>query len=729
MSASDPIVFTAASAACSLGFGRKAILDAMLRGEVEINNAPSLEQCPKDQPRAAQVHDAGMNLPDDPSRTEHLVNRVLVAAVQEAGLATGGGERIETIFGTTLGGMRHVGEALRHDDFEAYRNSTTAGLNKKAMEGTGLSVGGITTSAACASGLATLAFGATALLMNEADMVVAVGYDPISEFAYAGFKSLRLVSDGPLRPFTADREGMRVGEGAAAFVLERLSSAQRRGVEPLGVLAGWGLASDAHHLTQPDPGGAGAAGAIREALRDGTGGSSSPDVVFCHATSTPANDAAEHSALSLALGGDLPDIPVTALKSRIGHTLGGAGAVECAIALEAMKRGQVPSVANAQVDRDSFPSLDLITGEPRAGDFNRALVVSLGFGGADAAVRLERDATPSERLVSPVVRVEDDELVAITGVGLLAPEDQTGATDPNIGVDQDAFAGLDEPRSVRRIARLARLVRAAGTIAAGNAGLDEDLLAGTAGFVASRFGAVEYTLDCYEEIVRDGLDAGNPLYFAESVPNIGSAQLSLGLGLKEGTVSIIGTRIAGLEAMHLARRHILTGQSDRAMVVAAEENDPRLHRILDGVGLLGEEQHEALIAEGSVALVLERASEAARRGARVLGWIRRTCVIWPESSDRKAGPRALRACATALAVGDEEIDLVPTPAPIREFEQRFIGRKVRMTDSRLERHSVGSLRELVRSLVQDEETGDQSVVMCDESGGSAGIRIHRGVPS
>ena len=139
MSASDPIVFTAASAACSLGFGREAILDAMLRGEVEIDNASSLEQRPGDQPRAAQVHDAGMNLPNDPSRTEHLVNRVLVAAVQEAGLDGRGAERVETIFGTTLGGMRYVGEALRRDDLEVYRDSTTAGLNKNAMKGTGLS--------------------------------------------------------------------------------------------------------------------------------------------------------------------------------------------------------------------------------------------------------------------------------------------------------------------------------------------------------------------------------------------------------------------------------------------------------------------------------------------------------------------------------------------------------------------------------------------------------------
>ena len=126
-----------------------------------------------------------------------------------------------------------------------------------------------------------------------------------------------------------------------------------------------------------------------------------PDFVAAHATSTPANDTAEHAALRVAFGSDLPDIPVTALKSRIGHTLGAAGAIELSVAIEAMERGRIPSVANAEVVGDSFPDLDLVVGEPRQVEASTAAVVSLGFGGADAAIVVESGSVAEPIVATP----------------------------------------------------------------------------------------------------------------------------------------------------------------------------------------------------------------------------------------------------------------------------------------------------------------------------------------
>ena len=328
-------------------------------------------------------------------------------------------------------------------------------------------------------------------------------------------------------------------------MLERSDDAEARGAVPLGRLLGWGAASDAHHLTQPAPDGRGAARAIRDALV-GT-----PDLVLAHATSTPANDAAEYASLSATLGSSMARVPVTALKSRIGHTLAAAGAVELGVALAAMERGVIPPAANAEPDRASFPDLDLVV-EPRSATIDRCLVVSLGFGGADAAISVE-SASAEERRPSRFPWREADDVV-VTGVGRLVPDRASETDSATHRLEDDRFDGLDQPRAVRRLARFARLVRAVGRIAVQDAGLDEEEIRESSAFVGTRFGAAEYTLSYYRELISGGLAAGNPLHFAESVPNIGSARSASVSGSRGSPRP--RTRMSGFEAIHLGRRQL-----------------------------------------------------------------------------------------------------------------------------------------------------------------------------
>ena len=712
---------TGVGACCSLGFGRAHILEQMISGDVQIDHAPAMEHGPNDSPCGAQAKENDPPIGSCTDRAEQLLTRVIRDALLESGCTDLRGRRVEVIMGTTLGALRHLGEGLRTNTVEEYALSTTATLTRSALNGLGVPCGATTVSAACASGLTTIALGATALLMDEADLVIAIGYDPISEFAHAGFTSLRLVSPTTIRPFTADREGMRVGEGAAAFVLERADDVERRGGSPCAHLLGWGAASDAHHLTQPSPDGAGAARALRSACQSLPQGVV-PDVMVAHATSTPANDAAEYHALQGVLGNKLSEVSVTAMKSRIGHTLGAAGAVETAVAIAAMERGVVPSSAHAVRDEESFPELNLVVGDARPLRVERAGVISLGFGGADASILIE---SPQPRqMISPKYPCSDSlHDVVITGFKILVPEDDVEPKEGLVFLDDAQLEGLDNPRAVRRLSRLAKLVRAAGFGAAADGGLSEDQIAESAGFVASRFGAVEYTLDYYEEILRDGHASGNPLYFAESVPNIGSAQLSLGLGLTDATISVGGTRIAALEAMHLARRHISSGQGVRAFVVAAEEATPRLREILSDIGLLGRSGQECPIAEGSVAIVLEQAEAAHARGARILAHLEGSEVAWPndsESSGIRASARCLRNwCSNASS------DPIPCPS---SSPQGILENRVTGTQSRghifPERHAVGPILALCRCLGGSNPLDNvHSVMAGDESGGASQLHI------
>ncbi|RPG16156.1 MAG: hypothetical protein CBB69_009245 [Phycisphaera sp. TMED9] len=750
MKPEDGLVLTAAAASCSLGEHRSEILAAMIDDRTAIEDAPAIEgEFQPESPggpvakiRAAQVSESAPVVGPVPDRAEKLLNRSIRQALAEAGLdrATiqrmkSEGRRIETVFGTTLGGMRHLGQGLRDGRLEALSRTTTATVTRAALADTGLPLGGSTVSAACASGVSTLAIAATALLADEADLLLAVSYDPISEFAFAGFTCLRLVSEGPLRPFTEDRTGMRLGEGYGVFIVERAKDAKARGATPLARILGWGGASDAHHLTQPAPDGRGAARAIREATRALEDPPRFPDLVAAHATSTPANDAAEYAALSSAFGSGLPGIPVTALKSRIGHTLGAAGAVELAVVIAAMEESRIPAAANAETDRASFPDLDLLHGDGRAGSVERAAVVSLGFGGADAAILVEAGSVseptspclPGRAVGGSETEVEE---VVISGCGVLVPTaDQTPIRPGELGLDESRLEGLDDARAVRRLARFSRLVRAAGILAVQDAGLDEDEIRSCAGFVGTRFGAPEYTLDFYQELIRDGLGAGNPLYFAESVPNIGSAQLSLGLGIEGLTLSVGGTVIAGIEAMHLARRHLQTGQSDRAIVVAAEESHPMVRKILDDLGH-GSEQPSA---EGAVAFVLERADSLRDRGGVSKSVLRGSEVVWPASAGTLASIDSLAKVipnVTAQAImgppagslAGRMFDLAIRRCGGPESKS---GRSSASKVSKVERGSVGPLLAVADAM----GAGASTVIAWPDSAGGAGSLEVGGVSS
>ena len=183
-----------------------------------------------------------------------------------------------------------------------------------------------TNCSACSSSLGSIALGVSLLRSGQLDLLVAGGYDTISEYVYAGFNSLRLVAAlSALRPFTKDRQGMKLAEGYGIVILERADDAARAAISPLATILGYGESADAHHLTQPHPQGEGAARAISAALTSAGLTPAQIDLIAAHATGTPDNDAGEYAALSRVFGAGLARVPVVAFKSHLGHTLGGGG--------------------------------------------------------------------------------------------------------------------------------------------------------------------------------------------------------------------------------------------------------------------------------------------------------------------------------------------------------------------------------------------------------------------
>jgi 3-oxoacyl-[acyl-carrier-protein] synthase II len=228
---------------------------------------------------------------------------------------------------------------------------------------------------ACASGTNALGLACQMIRAGAARRVIAGGYDALSQLVFAGFDCLRASTPEKCRPFDAHRTGLVLGEGAALFCLERGDSGL--------CITGYGSSADTHHLTQPHPSGSGPLKAMRRALEAAGADPASVEYINAHGTGTPLNDSSEARAI-LKL---CPQAAVSSTKSMTGHALGAAGAIEAAFCCVAMEEGFLP--ANINFAQPEFP-LDIVANRIRPGKPRRVISNSFGFGGANAAIVLER---------------------------------------------------------------------------------------------------------------------------------------------------------------------------------------------------------------------------------------------------------------------------------------------------------------------------------------------------
>jgi 3-oxoacyl-[acyl-carrier-protein] synthase II len=243
--------------------------------------------------------------------------------------------------------------------------------------------------AACASSTIAIGRGVEAIRSGRTDVVVVGGTDALSRLTFTGFNLLRLMDPAPCRPFDRDRAGMNIGEGAGILVLERLDRARARGARIYAELAGHSAACEAFHPTAPEPEGKPVAAVVTLALQDAGVNADEVQHVNAHGTATPQNDAAEARGFQRVFGDRAARIPVTSIKSMIGHCLAASGAVEAAALALTIARGAIPpTIHHAEVDDDC--RLDIVANEARERDVRCAVSTSLGFGGNDSAIVMRK---------------------------------------------------------------------------------------------------------------------------------------------------------------------------------------------------------------------------------------------------------------------------------------------------------------------------------------------------
>jgi 3-oxoacyl-[acyl-carrier-protein] synthase II len=240
---------------------------------------------------------------------------------------------------------------------------------------------------ACAAGNYAIAHACDLLCNGKADYMLAGGADSFSRITYAGFARLGAIAPELCQPFDRNRKGMIPGEGAAILLLEPAARASARGASIYCEITGYGFACDAHHMTAAHPEGEGAARAMRLALEHSGLQSSDVDYISAHGTGTLTNDRLETIAVKKALGSYAYTVPISSVKSMLGHTMGAASAIEAAVCALAITHGCIPPTMHWR-DRDGECDLDYVANSARKHKVKVAMNNAYAFGGNNSSLIL-----------------------------------------------------------------------------------------------------------------------------------------------------------------------------------------------------------------------------------------------------------------------------------------------------------------------------------------------------
>jgi 3-oxoacyl-[acyl-carrier-protein] synthase II len=242
---------------------------------------------------------------------------------------------------------------------------------------------------ACAAGNYAIGYGFDLIRTGRADLMLAGGADPFSRITYTGFARLGAIAPEKCQPFDRNRKGMVPGEGAAVLVLEPLEAALARGARIYAEVLGYGVSCDSHHMTAAHPQGDGAIRAMDMALRDSGRSPDEVDYISAHGTGTPTNDRIETIAVKTLFGSRAPQVPMSSIKSMLGHTMGAASAIEAVACALALHTGVIPPTINF-TEPDPDADLDYVPNTARQTNPRLVLNNAYAFGGNNASLCLAR---------------------------------------------------------------------------------------------------------------------------------------------------------------------------------------------------------------------------------------------------------------------------------------------------------------------------------------------------
>lgn len=601
----------------SLGIGREASLARLFRGERGIAQVSLFDTTGLRSRLAAEV--GGLDVraiapreeADDWSRSDAMAFIAAREALEQARHLEGA--PLAVALGGTTGGMYETERSLKalaargihpHDARRLLDFPLAVSVDRvsRALGSLGPSA---TVCSACSSGAVALVLGASWLLSGRATRVLAGGVDGLCELTFSGFNAIGAVDPHPCRPFDVSRAGLTLGEGAGCLVLELESSARARDARIIAFLSGWALASEAHHITHPEPSGQRATAALRAAMACAGLSPSEVDYVNAHGTGTIQNDAMEARALGAAFGDQLGRVWVSSAKAQIGHTLGAAGALEAAFTALSLEQGLLLPMVG--LETPELPELRLVRAPGQRAQLGAALSSSFGFGGACAVLAFEAPDSQARPLPRPVrSRIVISGAASYGPSGVASGPSSLRLLEPGFAPDlspPDPLSLLDPDRS-RRFGRSSALVVATAERALGEADCGPE---GVGFVVGSAFGDVERSVKFLQKVLSVGPRSASPAEFPQLIASTGSGNASIYLSLTGPCLSVSEFATSSECAVSVAIA-LLELELARAVVSgAAEAADPIVDAVL-GAGA------PVARAEGGGFVVLEPLVQSLERG-------------------------------------------------------------------------------------------------------------------
>ncbi len=407
------VVITGLGIVSSVGFGKEAFWDSLTKGKSGVSNITAFDTTPFTTRFAGEIKNfdpSAYILPKKLKRMDRTTQFAIVAskmAVQDAGLdllEDGARERTGVIIGTALAGVGYILEQsailmqkgpMRINPFTALASFPDACAGNVSIE-LGVTGPSFSMATACSSASDACGYAFDAIRSGELDFLIMGGAEAtifpgiVASFCVARALSTR--NDDPAkasRPFSMDRDGFVLGEGAGMLVLEEYEHAKKRGARIYAEILGHGMTCDAYHMVAPDPEGKEASRAMRLAMSHAGVGPQDIDYINAHGTSTPLNDKTETIIIKKVFGPRAYEVPASSIKSMIGHLIGAAGSVELIATLLAMEHQVIPPTIN-YTSKDPECDLDYVPNTARPAKIRVAMKNSFGFGGKNSILILKK---------------------------------------------------------------------------------------------------------------------------------------------------------------------------------------------------------------------------------------------------------------------------------------------------------------------------------------------------
>ncbi len=545
-------------------------------------------------------------------RSARLCIKAAEEAIHDSGLTAEEKSRAGVIVGSCIGGAVSIDEYMtaqkdgKEDDRRIPNMAASSIANHTAAY---LNLNGVTANIvnACAAGTMSIAYACDLIRSGEGDLFLAGGTDPFSSLAFAGFHALHALSEECCSPFNHSH-GITLGEGSGILVVEEYEHAVARGARIYAEVAGYGVNSDAYHITAPDPSGQGQMDVIRRALASAGVKPSDISYVNAHGTGTPKNDEAEFLSLHTIFDGT--DVSISSTKSMTGHCLGAAGAVEAVFTVKAVSENILPpTIGYTEEDKKALPEkagdLDFVVNESREKEISLAMSNSFAFGGTNASIIFSKDK-------HEMPETEKDK-VYITGFGKILSD--ASAAEENVAgitLEMKDFTERGVKLGIfRKLDKFGQLQLVSGIDAFKSAGItvteENERKIGT--IIGTSAGPVTEVSNFQKNIVDKGCTAGSAFTFPNTVYNAAGGHFSIFTGTKGYCATVANGTQAGLQSIAYACDVLGKGDEDIMLASGTDEGSDMVTYFYRHSGING----SRVLGEGSSTVVLETARSAEGR--------------------------------------------------------------------------------------------------------------------